>query len=159
MNRRDEALHLARRYPGGIEAVAQRMGKRADTLRKELTGVEGYKWGGDDEETLMALCQAAKVRDPLAPLTASAVNHGAVVWMLPDASAAVGGQSFALMADTAREFSEFVASVANAEADGHVSANELKRIEREAGELMSALQRSVQHMRTQHEAQAAEGAR
>jgi hypothetical protein len=160
MNRRDAALHLARRYPGGIDGIAQRMGKCADTLRKELTGTKGYKWGGDDEELMMSLCQAEGVADSLAPLSAAAINHGAVVWILPSAGAAAGAQSFALMAETAREFSEFVQTVAAAEADGEVSANEMKRIEKEAGELMGALQRSVAHMRAQYEAQhQAEGAR
>ena len=42
MNRRSAALHLARRYPDW-DSLAAHMNKRPDTLRKELTGVEGYK--------------------------------------------------------------------------------------------------------------------
>jgi hypothetical protein len=151
MNRRDAALHLVRRYPGGIDALAQRMGKRPDTLRKELTGAEGYKWGVDDEELAIDLCIAAGVRAPLDPLTAAVVNRGGLVIDLPQIGQG-DAESFKRIADTAREFSEFVAATAQAEADGSVTANELRQVEKEAGELVASLQRCLAHMRQQHEA-------
>jgi hypothetical protein len=151
MNRRDAALHLARRYPGGIEALAPRMGKKPDTLRKELTGVEGYKWGVDEEELMISLCQAAGVADSIAPITAAAVNAGALVIPLPRELSAQGG-SFQCLADAAREFGEFVASVAEAEADGCVTANELRRVERELGELVAKGQGCVARLKAVHEA-------
>ncbi len=51
MDSRLALLHLVRRM-GGVEAVAPLLagGKRPDTLRKELTGVPGYKLGLDDAE-------------------------------------------------------------------------------------------------------------
>jgi hypothetical protein len=149
MNRRDAAHHLARRYPD-FDALAAKMGKRPDTLRKELTGAHGYKWGVEDEELLILLSQAANVTDALAPITAAAVNANALLIPLPDVSGDV--PSMQCIADSAREFSEFVASVAQAEADHRVTANELKRIERETGELVASLQRCLAHMRREHEA-------
>lgn len=151
MNRRDAALLLAGRYPGGIDALAPRMGKSPATLRKELTGAEGFKWGVDSEELLISLCQSAGVADPIAPITAAAVNAGALVIPLPRA-ADVDGGSFQCLAEAAREFGEFVASVAEAEADGRVSANELKRVERELGELVAKSQGCVSRLRAVHEA-------
>lgn len=150
MNRRDAGLHLAMRYPGGIEAVAPRMGKRPDTLRKELTGVHGYKWGIDDEELLIAICLAAGVKDALAPITAAAVNAGAMVIPLPSMEAA--GSSFQAVASTAREFGEFMGTMADAAADGRITGNEVKRIDREASELVAAVQRCVSDMHALHEA-------
>jgi hypothetical protein len=151
MNRRDAALLLAHRYPGGLEALGARLGKRPDTLRKELTGLPGYKWGADDEELLVGLCLAAGVEDSLAPITAAAVNAGALVIPLPR-QPDDGGGSFKHLAEAAREFGEFVASVADAEADGRVTANEIKRVERELGDLVSKGQSCVSHLRALHEA-------
>jgi hypothetical protein len=149
MNRRDAALHLARRYPGGLEALAPRMGKRADTLRKELTGVDGYKWGTDDEELMMALCQAARVEDPLAPIQAVAVNAGAQLLPLPpDGDESTPAEC---LATACRSFAAFVASSTTAQADRNVSANDLRQIERDAGALVSSTQHLVTQLRALHE--------
>jgi hypothetical protein len=150
MNRRAAAMLLANRYPGGLDALAPQLGKRPDTLRKELTGAPAYKWGADDEELMISLCLAAGVSDPLAPITAAAANAGALLIPLPQ-HASGAADSFRCLADTAREFSEFVASVADAEADGRVTANELKRVERELGELVSRGQDCVARLRKIHE--------
>lgn len=150
MNRRDAALHLARRYPGGIEALAQRMGKHPDTLRKELTAVNGYKWGVDDEEVSMAMCIAAGVSDPLAPLTAVAANLGVLLVPLPQQ---LDGDSdtFHCLARAASEFSEFMKTIADAVADGKVTANELRRVEHELGDLVAKGQGCVAALRKMHE--------
>jgi hypothetical protein len=152
MNRRDAALHLARRYPGGIEALAPRMGKHADTLRKELTAVNGYKFGVDDEELMMSLCVAAGVHDALAPLTAEAANLGVLLIPLPQQ---LDGDSdtFHCLAHAAGEFSEFMKTVADAVADGKVTPNELRRVERELGELVSKGQGCVAALRKIYEAE------
>ena len=150
MNRLDAARRLATRYPGGAEALAVRMGKSPETLRKELAGAPGFKWGTACEDDLMSLCQAAGVADPLAPIRASAVSHGARVIELPSMGAA--GTSYRFLAETAREFSEFVASVADAEADGAVSGNEMRRVDRELGELIGMAEACASHLRAIHEA-------
>jgi hypothetical protein len=152
MNRRDAALLLAKRYPGGIDALAARLHKRPDTLRKELTGVEGYKWGVDEEETLIELCLAAGVADPLAPLTAAAVNAGAVLVQLPGRASLDGTRSYQRLAKAAQEFGEFCASVADAESDGRVSDNEMKRADREGLELIAATQSCLADLRARNEA-------
>lgn len=145
MNRRDAALNLARRYPGGLEALGPRMGKRGDTLRNELTGAEGYKWGVDDEEILIALCQAARVADPLAPITAAAVNAGALLLPLPpDGDESTPTEC---LATAARSFAAFVATSTTAQAENDVSANDLRQIERDAGALVSSVQQMVVQLR------------
>jgi hypothetical protein len=141
MNRRAQALHLARRYPDW-DSLAAHMGKRPDTLRKELTGVEGYKWGVDDEELLISLCIAARVADPLAPITAAAVNAGALlIPLLPTTLA--DGPTFKVLADTAYEFGAFMSTVSESIADGSVSANELREVERHFGLLVGKGQACV----------------
>ena len=150
MNRRSAALHLARRYPDW-DSLAAHMNKRPDTLRKELTGVEGYKWGVDDEELLISLCIAAKVADPLAPITAAAVNAGALLIPLAPVSAA-NGATFKCLADTAYEFGTFMATVSESVADNDVSANEVREVERHFGLLVSKGQACVSQLIAMHEA-------
>ena len=151
MNRRIAALHLARRYPDW-DSLASHMGKRPDTLRKELTGVEGYKWGVEDEELLISLCLSAKVPDPLAPFTAAAANAGALLIPLPTGSAGAAEHALKCLADAAREFGVFLAKAAEAVADGHVSANELRDVEREFGALVAKGQACLGSLSAMHEA-------
>lgn len=150
MNRRDAARLLARRYPGGIDALAPRLGKRADTLRKELTGVEGYKWGVDDEEQLMELCRAAGVADPLAPLSAGAINSGALLIPLPQ-SMDVGGDTWNCLAEASKRFGTLVQDIGAAVADNTVTANELRTVEADFGALVSTGQSCLTHLRARHE--------
>lgn len=151
MNRRDAALHLARRYPGGIEAVAARMGKRPDTLRKELTGVEGYKWGVEDEELLVSLCQAAGVPDCLAPLNAAAANAGALVIPLP-AQDGMSGGAWACLATAVEKFGTLARDYGAAFADNVITANELRTIERDFGCVVAAGQSCIGELQRQHHA-------
>lgn len=148
MNRRAASLQLAYRFPGGLEAVAALLGKRADTLRKELTGASGYKWGIDDEEQLIALCQAHSVADPLAPIAAAAVNAGAMLLQLPTVTEEA--PTFSCLASAAREFAGFIGSIASADAHGAITARELKQIEREAADLVASTQQCVTHAHRLH---------
>lgn len=149
MNRRIAALHLARRFPD-FDSLAAHMGKRPDTLRKELTGVDGYKWGVDDEELLISLCMAAKVANHLAPITAAAVNAGALVIPLPHDDGGIG-PTFKCLADAAHEFGLFMAEAADALEDGQVTSTELREVERQFGALVAKGQACVAGMSAMHE--------
>lgn len=150
MNRLDANHCLARAYPGGIDAVALRLGKPPDTVRKELTGVKGYKFGIDTEEHLMQICQAAGMHDALLPLTAAAVNMGALLIPLPRDDAS--GTTYKCLAEAAHEFGGFMSSAADAIADGKVTANELRNVEREFSELVAKGQSCVAQMAALYEA-------
>lgn len=143
MNRRTAALHLALRYPD-FDSLAAHMGKRSDTLRKELTGVKGYKWGVDEEELLVMLCLAAGVADPLAPLTVGAMNASALIIPLPRDD--LSGTTYKYLAEAAHEFGGFMSSAADAIADGKVTANELRNVERDFSELVAKGQSCVAQM-------------
>jgi hypothetical protein len=155
MNRLDAALLLAKRYPGGIESLAPRMGIRPDTLRKELTRQDGYKFGTDEEELLMELCEGAGVSDPLAPLTACAVNHGAMLLPLPAALVPNGGAPLERLAEEVKDFAEFTQAQAGAWADARISDNELRDLERKAGALVAVIQQSLADAKRQHDEEAA----
>jgi hypothetical protein len=132
----DAALYLARRFPGGIEAVATLLpstdpskpagsSKSPHSLRHELTGTGTAKLGLEDAELLTLRAMAMRVPDPLAILNAFATNCHAMVVPLPDLAEEADASTFDGLAAASQEFADFVRSVAEAAADNQVTANEL----------------------------------
>lgn len=152
MNSRLALLHLVRRM-GGVEVAAPLLAgdKRPDTLRKELTGVPGYKLGLDDAEVLGMHAVAMGTADPFACVTALAANMGALVVPMPRGLdvGTPGAQAFARLA---REFGDFVGTLAEAEQDGQITATELAQAEREFSELVAAGQAYLQRLSAMHQA-------
>ncbi len=128
----DAAFHLAHDYPGGAAALAPRMGKAHGTLCHELTATGTAKLGLVDALKLSHLTGSRSI------LNAFASELGCVVLPLPAHHAGI--DTFRQIADTAREFGEFITSVADAAGDGQITANELSRVDRELGELVAAAQ-------------------
>ena len=130
----DSVRRLCRRYPGGVEAVAQRLGKSPATLRHELAGAPGYKLGLLDVEEVLLIAKGARVdayMEPLDVLVNTLAGDDA-----PEISIAV----LDAMGRTSKEFADLCARTSEAlHGDGYISDNELRDIEREAAELMSAL--------------------
>ena len=159
MNVLDAARHLARRFKGGIDAVATRMptsnsksaSKSADVLRHELAGTGTNKFGLEDADLLTQLAVEQRVPDPLAILNAMAANAGGLVVMLPQVVDA-DDMTIAGLAAFAKEFSDVVNAMAEAVADGEVTANELARVDKELGELMARAQAMRAHLAHMHEA-------
>lgn len=139
MNTQDAALQLARSMPGGVEALAVRLGKSAHTLRHELTGSGTAKLGLLDAESICIYAQQSGSSGALSVVTAMATNLNAMVIPLPAAVCACE-DTFRGLADAAREFSDFIASVADASSDGVITANELHRVDQELMDLMSRVQ-------------------
>lgn len=154
MNTLDAARYLMRAYPGGAESLAPRLDKTPTTLRHEVAGSDKYKLGLVDAEALTQMAIEARVPNPLAILNAFAANCGAMVVALPDMSA-VGGSTFEELAGAAKEFAEFVSVAALSAADGQITANELRDIDRELSELVSKVQRVRNGLAAMHEAGAA----
>lgn len=151
MNVRNAAWHLARRFQNGIEGAALAIGKNADTLRKELTGVHGYKLGLDEVDALTQKAIAEGVSEPLAAVTAMAANANALLLMLPQ-GLEYDGNTFKCLAEAAREFSEFMSKVAEALGDGMVTANELREVEHAFSVFMAKGQQCLARLQAMHDA-------
>lgn len=133
----DGVRRAARCYPGGIEAVALRLGKSPSTLEKELRSAPGYKLGFEDAHEIMVICRDVGSDHALDGFNAQADGLGAVVTMLPEGvcpNSCTGGMVAKLM----REFSEVIGSVGESMADGVVTPNELRKIETQWGEMVAA---------------------
>jgi hypothetical protein len=109
------------------------MGKSPTTLSHEVTATGTAKLG---------LLDAAKITDlsgDLRILSAWATNAGQMLVPLPDAARTGTDDCMLRLADTAREFGELCKEVAVDLADGSISDNELTRIDKDCGQLISSL--------------------
>lgn len=123
----DAAFNLVHDYPGGARSLAPRIKKSETTLDHEVKHTGTAKFG------LLDAVKLTQLTGNLAILNEFAAACQCVVLPMPALEGAM--DTFPGLAEAAREFAEFVASVATAVADGRVTANELARVDRELSEL------------------------
>ncbi len=133
MDLRDVAANVVHDYPGGAPSLAPRVGKNATTLAHELNGTGTAKLGLLDAEKITLRTGDLRI------LEAFALNCGQLLVPLPSADDGHPDDCMARLADTAREFGDLCTEVATDLVDGAISDNEMTRIDRECGELMSSL--------------------
>ncbi|MEY2686585.1 MAG: hypothetical protein RL375_783 [Pseudomonadota bacterium] len=132
MNITDALYRAAHNYPGGLEALAMRMGISASSLAHKVspnypgahcspTEVVMIMEFTSDHSALQAM--AGRMRYMLLP-------------MVPDGE--MDGEFAQRLAGSVKEFGEFIAEISSDLSDGRVTDNELKRIERELAEMQSA---------------------
>lgn len=141
----DAAFALVRAYPGGASSLAPRIGKAHGTLSHEVSGRQGSKLGLDDAVALSVLSGDLRV------LNAFAAELGCLVLQLPVATDA-GNDVMQRVGQAAKEFGEFLSEVTTDAADGDISTNDLRRIEKEWGDLMAVGQQLMTLLRGMHEA-------
>lgn len=128
-------------------ALAPVLGKSAATLSNEVN--QHYptaKFGLADAVALSKWTHDTEI------LACFAAEMGCMV--IPLAADVPGVEGIApRVAQLSQEFADVMHRVANDLADGHVSANDVAGIEREAGELMAALQALLGTVRAMHEAE------
>lgn len=143
MNVRDAAYHLVHDYPGGAEALAPRLGKRANSLSAEVApnpvlgshGRPAAKLGLLEALTIMQMSSDHRV------LHAMAAELGYLNIPLPrlvDEDDDSDATTAALrLGELAREFAEVMGAAVAALADGRLTDNELRRVETEWGHLVA----------------------
>ena len=107
----------------------------------------------DRAEMRTQMAQEARVPNALAILHAFAANCGAMVVALPD-QGAVGEPTFSDLASAAKEFAEFISACAAAAADGRVTGNELRDIDRELADLIACAHKVRSGLAAIHAAEA-----
>ena len=127
----DAAYHTAHDYPGGVPAVAQRMGVSANTLQHKVSLTNDTH-----HLTLRESVAMQEVTGDARILHAMAGALGyACVSLHNDGSLGTLEQVMHM----AKEFGEVLGSVNNAVVDGVVTNNEMRDCERQAAELIAAL--------------------
>lgn len=140
----DAAFNLAHDHPGGAAALALRLQRNPTTLSHELKRQGSAKLGLDDA------CKMSALTGDLRILNAFAAACQALV--VPMAAHPGDADSFGQLSQLAREFADVVSAQSEALADGRVSFNELRRLEREWSELVACGQRLQARARAMYEA-------
>lgn len=145
------AFRLVHEYPGGATALAPVLGKAAGTLSHEVSpNFPTAKLGLADAVRLSVYTGNRQVLNAFASeMTCMVVPLSADV---PGVDG-IGPRTAAL----AKEFADLMGTMAADLADGHVSGNDLARIERDASELMVAVQDVLATVRGMHQADGAGG--
>lgn len=141
MNALDAIHHAAQHAPGGIAALAVRIGKSVHTLRHELRGAPGHKLGLMD-----AVLMAQMLGSHRLAVAVADEAGGMFVPLAFDAS----GEPIADIADAMRELSELAGALGESYRDGKISANELASIEAQASDVMAVVHRIVAAAKAVH---------
>lgn len=149
LNPLDAIYDRAKRYPGGVEALAHLMQKSSAVLYKKLERhTESHGLRFDEFEEIQRRLIAAHVPDAYAPLRALAYRFGHVAIKLPEVDH-IGNndlrddlvQLFAETGDVPRAIERALAN------DERISSAELTEIEREISEAMEKLAQLREHVR------------
>lgn len=135
------AFNLVHNYPGGAVALAPVLGKNPATLSHEVSPhYPTAKFGLEDAVKLSVWSGDRSI--------ASAFASQVGGMLIPPPDVRVDCTSFTAISRMAQEFSDLVQAVSTAVEDGKVSSNELERVQREAAQLVSAVETTVGHLST-----------
>jgi hypothetical protein len=147
LNPLDALRAVASRYPGGVEALALRIPRRASEhgeplsaslLYKKLEGVRPIYF--DEFVQIIAMCAASNVADAYAPLRALAWRHGHVAVRLPDLDGKSSGELAQMVVRVFKEGGDVARVVEKALADDQeIGTAEGKEIDREIEQAIAAL--------------------
>lgn len=139
MNNRDALALMVKHFPGGLEVVALRVGKPAETLRKEIGGNAGFKLGLDTAVLISDLCIDAKSEHCYAFVNSVSGPAGRFI-ELPVREMVEKQDLRQDAAVMLKEGTDVLSELTVALADEQISDNELTRIEREVADAVESLQ-------------------
>ncbi|MDN8612762.1 phage regulatory CII family protein [Variovorax ginsengisoli] len=151
MNSLDALRKMVDHYPGGRAAIAVRLGKTDEVLRKELSGSHSHKLGMVDAETIAELCHDAKSEHRHALVNTLSTRSGGFI-SLPVFEMPGAANLQRTMSDVIREMSDVSISTIEGDADGVISDNDLSRSLKEIEEARTALQVHEVHLRSKNAA-------
>ncbi|MDM0086765.1 MULTISPECIES: phage regulatory CII family protein [unclassified Variovorax] len=139
MNILDTVRRMARSYPGGVDAVALRLGKSPSTLEKELRGAPGYKLGAEDALEISRFCVELKTDDCLS--YAQLVAMGTEATLVPLPTGAPGSVKVCMRAvsQASKEACDMLGEASASLDDDYVNDNELRRIDGACMELVTSV--------------------
>lgn len=136
MNTLDALRLMVDYYPGGMPAMALRLGKTEEVLRKELSGAHTHKLGVVTACLISTYCMEVQSVHSNAFATAVAASSGGFVRL--EVREMPSKQDVrADMAGLLKECSDVLNQATDALADERISDNELRAIERELADVFS----------------------
>ena len=157
----DATYALAKRYPGGVEALAGRLPKSpaASTLYNKMRRqVDTHVLGLEEFSEIIDSCEQANVIDPFAPLHALCWRHRHVAVLVPLIGEEGADDLVTLVCDMVREQGDVAAQIQTALAnDRHIDAAEFDAIEKEFSDAIGAVAALREKVRAMHQAAKARG--
>jgi len=150
MNQLDALKKMCDHYPGGRAAIALRLGKSDEVLRKELAGDPKFKMGAIDAAAISTMCIEAQSAHCNAYATSVASDCGGFVSL---EVREMGKQDLrSEMAGMLKECSDAFGVLTESLADESISDNEMRRIEREIAEVFEKTQTVLRGARARNQA-------
>lgn len=141
INQHDVLYSVARAYPGGIEALAPRMGVTAPVLRNKLRpGIDTHYMSFEQVSLLLELVDEARVPNAKLPIRAFCWRHGMVALDVTRIKAEPTGDTDLNRAygNVLNELGDISKKFGEALADGRVSHAEVDALELEFEQLVAA---------------------
>lgn len=152
MNSLDALRRMVANYPGGRTALAARLGKSDEVLRKELSGASSsHKMGLADAEEIACMCNEAASPEAHALGTVFSFKAGFLTLPVVDTTSA----SLCLFKATSQavhEAADVLMVVTRSKSDGNISDNDKKDVLREIGQAVAALQAVAVALKAEHAA-------
>ena len=140
MNQHDALYTVARRYPGGIEALARELGMSANVLRNKLAPTIASHYPSFEEVSLIVeCCHKAGVPDAHLPLHALLGRHGMSAFVVPTPDTISDDDLSQTVCKVMSQVGAVAEAVSTALLDGKVTAAEADLIEKEFQGALSAL--------------------
>lgn len=140
MNQHDALYTVARKYPGGIDALARELDMSANVLRNKLSPTIASHYPSFEEVSLIVeCCHNAGVQDAHLPLHALLVRHGMAAFVVPQPEQARQDDLSQTVCRVMSDVGAVAEAVSSALLDGTVTPVEADLIERKFHAALSAL--------------------
>lgn len=127
----DAAYHTAHSYPGGVPALAQRMGMSQNTM--------AHKVGLNNTTHHLTLREAVAMQEVTGDVRILHAMASALGYSCISLRADAAGSTLTEVMHMAKEFGDVLQSINRAVDDGAVNQNEMMDCEQQAAELMAAI--------------------
>ncbi|GGX39668.1 MULTISPECIES: phage regulatory CII family protein [Undibacterium] len=154
MNQHDALYKVARAYPGGLEALATKMGMSVNVLRNKLApAIESHYPSFEELSVIIELCHQAGVKDAHLPLHALLGRHGLAAFVVPEPSEVSKDDLSQTVCKVMSQVGDVAEAVSEALLDGVITAAEADLIEREFQAALTALGEWRARIRAHRQAQ------
>ncbi|MES2040926.1 phage regulatory CII family protein [Undibacterium sp. Ji83W] len=151
MNQHDALYKIARTYPGGLEALAGRMGVSVNVLRNKLApGIESHYPSFEELSMIVELCHEAGVKDAHLPLHALLSRHGMAAFVIPEPSQVSEDDLSQTVCRVMSRVGDVAEAVSTALIDGVITDAEADLIEREFQSALTVLGEWRARIRAHH---------
>lgn len=140
MNQHDALYTVARKYPGGVDALARELDISPNVLRNKLAPTVTSHYASFEEVSrIVECCHKAGLPDAHLPLHAMLVRHGMAAFVVPQPEQARQDDLSQTVCRVMSEVGDVAEAVSDALRDGVVTSAEADLIEREFHAALSAL--------------------